>query len=205
MENTENTQSDTQDELKVDELEMLKSRARLMGVDFSNNIGIDTLKARIEAKMGEGDSAAVKEPNTPVQENALQSPNVKGVKCKTLRQHLYDENMKLVRIRVSCMDPKKANLPGEIFTVANEYLGTVRKFVPFGEDTDDGFHVPYCIYKMMDARKFLQISTRKDKVTKQLVVDSRYVREFSIEILPPLTQKELQRLAMEQSASGRIG
>ena len=211
MEHSENSQTEPNDDLAYDELEMLKKRARLIGVEFSNNIGLETLKERVAAKLGaeddtsnEGESSEEEESK----ENPLASATPakgKPAKKKTLRQHLHDQNMRLVRVRVSCMDPKKNDLPGEIFTVANEFLGTVRKFVPFGEATDDGYHIPYCIYKMMLARQFLQITTRKDKVTKQLVVNSRYVREFSIEILPEMTAEELRKLAMEQSATGRIG
>ena len=33
---------------KPDELQMLKSRARMMGITFSNNIGVDALRDKIE-------------------------------------------------------------------------------------------------------------------------------------------------------------
>ena len=211
MEHSENSQTEPNDDLAYDELEMLKKRARLIGVEFSNNIGLETLKERVAAKLGAEDDTS-NEGESSEEEESKENPLAsaapakgKSAKKKTLRQHLHDQNMRLVRVRVSCMDPKKNDLPGEIFTVANEFLGTVRKFVPFGEATDDGYHIPYCIYKMMQARQFLQITTRKDKVTKQLVVNSRYVREFSIEILPEMTAEELRKLAMEQSATGRIG
>jgi len=173
-----------------------------MGIEFSNNIGTETLRARIKAKL-DGET----KPEEPAVEdgeiNALTGEPV-NVPKKSLRQQIYEEQMKLVRIRITCMDPKKKDLPGEIFTIANEYLGTVRKFVPFGEVTDDGFHVPYCIYTMLEERRFLNIRTRKDKRTGVEHPETSWAREFAIEILPPLTPDELKRLAIAQAAAGSI-
>lgn len=36
---------------KPDELSMLKSRARMMGITFSNNISVETLKQKIQEKI----------------------------------------------------------------------------------------------------------------------------------------------------------
>lgn len=187
------------EELKVDELTMLKQRARMMGIEFSNNISLDTLKKRIADKM-EGTTEEVKS----VSINPLIGETEKPVRTMTLQQHLRNTQMKLVRLRITNMDPKKKDLHGEIVTVANEYLGTVKKFVPFGEVTDDGYHVPYCIYKSLDARKFLNIRTTKDRRTGQIKVESNWAKEFALEVLPQLTREELNRLATAQAAAGSL-
>ena len=205
-------QSNGSEELnQQDELEVLKARARLLGVEFSNNIGLDTLKERVAAKLADTpapteQTAATAQPNplTGATEDSPADAPAKPVKMLTLRQHLLNENMKLVRIKVTNMDPKKADLQGEFFTIANEHLGTITKFVPYGESTDEGYHVPYCIYKMLLSRKFLQVSSRKNKKNGQLDVSQQWVREFALEVLPDLTEKELRQLATEQAASGRI-
>src|SRR5690606_33228500 len=135
----------------------------------------------------------------------LQDPKNPAPPVETLRQKLVRENMKLVRLRIVNMDPKKKDLPGEIITIANEYLGTVRKYVPFGEVTDNGYHVPYCIYKELKARKFLNIRTYKDrKNNNQVHVEQNWAPEFALEVLPPLTKDELARLATAQAASGSL-
>ena len=183
-----------------DELSVLKQRATMMGIQFSNNIGLETLRKKIEDKMeGRAEADAAPQINPLAGETTAQP-----VKRKTLRQKLYDEQMKLVRIRVTNLDPKKKDLPGEILTVANEYLGTVRKFIPFGEVTDDGYHIPYCLYKMLDARKFLNIRTFKDRRTGTVRVESGYVKEFALEVLDPLTPAELAKLANAQKAAGSV-
>lgn len=242
------TQDNAQD---TSERGVLMQRARLMGIEFSNNIGTDTLKERIREKMASTPAEPAQAPKpleapkteapTPPVETVVvetpqpaqptpapapaqapasepevkaepdvakdeeQEPVTKKEKVKSLRQHLKETQMKLVRLRITNMDPKKADLPGEILTVANEYLGTVRVFVPFGEATDDGWHVPYCIYKMMEKRKFLQIRTIKDKRTGVNRPETNWVREFALEVLPPLTQDDLNKLANAQAAAGSVG
>ena len=220
--------SDTQnpltqpDELEIpDELTMLKQRATMMGITFSNNIGVDSLKKKIEDKMNDvpetseapaplvdpAPAAVTEKQDNPVEPTpvaALLAQAEEPVKKLSLRQYLLQEATKLVRIRISCMDTKKPDLLGEFFTVANEYIGTIRKYVPFGEQTDGGYHVPYCIYEMLKAREFLHIQTVTHPVTKAITTKTRYIKEFAIEVLPPLTPAELKQLAADQTASGRL-
>ena len=120
---------------------------------------------------------------------------------QALRDEIVAREMALVRVRIQNLDPKKANLPGEILTVANEYLGTVRKFIPYGEATDDGYHVPVCLLNQLKERTFVQIKTVKNKNGRGTVTQTADVREFAIEVLPPLTPDELAKLASAQAAA----
>lgn len=210
QENTEETV-----EQAPDELAMLKQRARMMGIEFSNNIGKETLRQKIQDKMDgkiEPTSQEREEAKAPeVKSNAAPPlldpalPKPVG-KVQTVREKVMAENMRLIRLRITNLDPKKKDLPGEIITVANEYLGTVRKYVPFGEVTEDGYHVPYCIYKYLKARKFLNIRTFKDRKNQnQIKVESNWAQEFALEVLPQLTEKELRQLATTQAAAGGLG
>lgn len=203
--NAENQPEGTNDinELSEEEqLKVLKKRADQIGVKYSNNIGLETLAERINNKLEGKEQKPEKEAPPP----PLVKPEDAGKPApKTLREKLVRENMKLVRIRITCLDPKKKEWPGEIITVANEYLGTVRKYVPFGEATEEGYHVPYCIYKYLKARKFLNIRTYKDRRNQnQIKVESNWVPEFAIEVLPQLTKEELAKLAAAQSAAGGL-
>lgn len=204
---TDQTQiNDNTQEQQLDEKAMLKQRARMMGISFSNNISVEALRAKIAAKMeGRSDQAEDQQEQPPAPPQ-LQDPSEPApTRPMTLREKLVKENMKLVRLRIVNLDPKKKDLPGEIFTVANEYLGTVRKFVPYGEKTDEGYHVPYCIYKMMKARKFLNIRTYKDRQNQnQIKIEQNWASEFALEVLPPLTREELARLGAAQLAAGGL-
>lgn len=180
------------------ELEVLKQRATLMNIKFSNNISVEKLREKIEAAQAK-DEPEVKEATV----NPLGEKQEAGVKKMTLGQKIRAEQTRLIRVRIQNLDPKKKDLPGEIITVANEYMGTVRKFVPFGEVTDNGYHIPYCIYEFLKERKFINITTRKGN-NGLPDIRATEAREFSIEVLPPLTEAELAQLAQAQIAAGSL-
>lgn len=179
----------------LSELDVLKSRARMMGIEFSNNIGVDTLRERInehlQAETLRDQGPDLEPEEEPATENKL-SP----------RQQMMAEQLRLVRVRITNMDPKKKDLHGEILTVANRMIGTVRKFVPFGAATENGYHIPFCIYNMMKEREFLYIRSFVDPQTRQLRQETKYVKEFAIEVLEPLTPAELRKLAISQMNAG---
>ena len=186
-------------EAPVDELTVLKQRARLLGVEFSNNIGLETLKERVRAKMEALEQ--VENPAVAVVVNPLAGETEVPVRQLSIREVLQRDEMKLVRVRITNLDPKKKDLLGEIFTVANEYLGTVSKYIPYGEVTDNGYHIPHCIFRQLESKRFLDIRTRKGQ-DGQIKVTQGWAREFSLDVLPPLTKDELDKLANAQAAAG---
>ena len=204
-ENDDQALSTGEGETAVDELALLKERAKQMGIPFSNNISLETLRKRISDKMegkdvpevnplaGDAEIAAIT--SAPAKLDAKQN-------ALALRKMMQREQMKLVRVRITNMDPKKKDLPGEIWTVSNEYLGNVRKMIPYGEQTDEGFHIPYCLFRLLQSKRFLHIRTVKDRVTGVERQDKQWVKEFSLDVLPDLTKEELARLAAAQAAAG---
>lgn len=191
-----------------DEKSLLLQRARMMGLKVSNNSSVETLRAKIAERL---EAERVEEPTSDEEETVEpraaspakpaaveETPAAKPLTPQQFRRQLIQEATKLVRLRIVNLDPKKKDLPGEIFTVANEFVGTIRKYVPFGEATDDGYHVPHCIYEMLKDRKFLHI--RVTKVNGREVIKTSWEREFALEVLPQLTEKELRQLAAAQAA-----
>ena len=195
----------TEGETAVDELTLLKERAKQMGISFSNNISVETLRKRISDKMEGKDEPEVNpltgDPEIAAITSAPQKLDAKQ-NALALRKLMQREQMKLVRVRITNMDPKKKDLPGEIWTVSNEYLGNVRKMIPYGEQTEDGFHIPYCLFRLLQNKRFLQIRTVRDRVTCQERQESQWVKEFSLDVLPDLTKEDLARLAAAQAAAG---
>ncbi|QXV74752.1 hypothetical protein PP749_gp079 [Rhizobium phage RHEph22] len=189
---------------EVNELDMLKSRAKLMGIPFSPNVkDPQVLKDKIAAKLAGDEEEIQKGPVSP----ELTSEITVSDKPKTIdeiRKEMLAENMKLLRVRITNMDPKKRNLPGEILSVGNDVMGVVRKFIPYGEVTDGGYHIPYILYKALIKRKFLDIKVSKNSKGQEQVTQ-RWVKEFAIDILPPLTTGEMAKLAAAQAAMGGVG
>jgi predicted glycosyltransferase len=102
------------------ELAMLKERADILGISYKGNIGADALRTKIAdaQKKAEIETSAVEAgPETAQQ----------------MRDRLQGEALALVRVKIHNLHPEKRDLPGEIITVANRYIGTVSKFIPFGE------------------------------------------------------------------------
>lgn len=148
------------------ELETLKHKADLMGINYSNNIGVDALRQKINATLED----------TKSKDNNESTSYVSEIERKAaLRKSQRLEMLKLVRIRVVCHNPTKSDLQGEIFTVSNKILGSVRKFVPFGDANEEGWHVPYIIYKEIVARKYIAITRKRvdgrDVVNKQVAAE----------------------------------
>lgn len=172
-----------------EELVLLKQRADLLGIKYSNNIGLETLRAKVNEKL----------------ENQNLDNQVHLDKV-ALRKKIQEEQMKLIRIRLNVLNPAKSAWRGEIFTIANSVLGTVKKFVPYDPKFyENGYHVPYCIYKMLQDKTYLNIKVTKDPRTGREVPHTSFAKEFGIEVLPALTREELAELAKEQAAGNRIG
>jgi hypothetical protein len=204
----------------LSELDVLKQRARFMNIPFSNNIRVETLRQKIQDRLDGKDDA--REPEAPAQPNALElgaatsdrSASDDPVATKPAvdnrpfeireREKQEREQMRLIRCRITNLDPKKKELPGEVYCVANEYVGTVRKFIPFGEATENGYHLPFILYENLRERKFLSITTKRDPRTKIESASERWVPEFAIEVLEPLTREELDQLAQAQIAAGSL-
>lgn len=182
-------------EVEFDELAALKARADMMGIKYHPSTGIDKLKAKIDLKLsGEKEAEAPK--------TATFS---KGKKPDFLTQKEYETlefkrrkmtAAKLVRVRVTCMNPAKKEWDGEIISVGSAKIGTFKKFVKF--NTEEGWHIPHIIFEYLKERKCSVFYTEKDHLG-QKVRKSKLVNEFNLEVLPPLTKDELKSLAQRQA------
>ena len=111
------------------------------------------------------------------------------------------EASELVRIRLTCMNPNKREWEGEIFSAGNSLVGTFTKYVPF--NVDDGWHVPQIILEMIRARQCQIFYTEKSRNGVN-VRKGKLIKEFNVEVLPPLTPAELHDLAQRQAMAKSI-
>lgn len=139
----------------------------------------------------------------PSPKPAPNSPEGKSAKQALAQKHLKKRNdsLKLVRVNITCMNPNKRQWKGELFSVGNRVIGTVKKFVMF--NTPEGFHVPAVLLNMIKAREcqiFVEVTLPNGKKTKK----GTLIPEFSIQELDALTEKELEDLSKRQALSGAI-
>ena len=178
-----------------DELTTLKERATLMGLKFHPSISLDKLREKVNAATDESD-----EPDVEVVSAKAVAPVIEET-MNQKRNRLKKEALALVRIRLTCMNPAKAEWEGEIFTIGNALIGSVKKFVPF--NADDGWHVPTVILQQLQERQCQVFVSAKDARGNN-VRRGKLIKEFAIEILPPLTKEELEELARRQAMSKAI-
>lgn len=183
-------------DLAAAELENLKARADLLGVTYHPNIGSEKLREKIAAKQAEEDvpalvsgEAAGKSEEKASTQCAEETPAAKRVRLKR-------EGLKLVRVRITCMNPFKKEWEGEIFTVSNNAVGTVKRYVPY--NVEDGWHVEHILLEQLKERKCQIFVSEKDSRGNK-VRKGKLIREFAIEVLDPLTDKELAELAQRQA------
>ena len=186
----------------VDELALLKQRADLMGITYHPNIGVEKLKAKIEEKKEavfsiQTEFAGEEAATIQAAQDAADGDIFTQGKKETIAQinmKKRQEALRLVRIRVTNMNPLKSNMRGEIYSVGNSQIGFVKKFVPF--NCDAGYHVPQIILTHMKEKKFM--THFEVKIGNKKIKKNKLVPELAIEILPPLTAEELQELKQRQ-------
>lgn len=105
---------------------------------------------------------------------------------------------KLVHCIVTCLDPQKSKLQGEIFSVRNAQTPEIKKMIPYGVPT----HVPQIILNVIKEKKF-QMFVRDDRSgMKDVSNKTKLVPAYNITILNPLTKDELEGIKKRQLAEG---
>lgn len=183
------------------ELELLRDRAKFMGLKFKKTDDVEALKTMINEKLDAPVAETTERPKATASVETADEPSKLPVaKPTSLRKELQRENLRLVRVRITNLDPKDDDLSAQLFTVDNEYLGTVSRVIPFGEATDNGTHIEYCLYKLLKGMKFLRIKTVGKGINAK--TEQAWVSKFAIEILDPLTSEELDALKASQLGRG---
>lgn len=193
---SEQTQDNDIQVTAEDELVALKARADMMGISYHPSIGLEKLREKVNAAVTstEPPAAEANEPTAAEMNTAVETENQRNKRLK-------DDAARLVRIRLTCMNPAKAEWPGEIISVGNAIVGSFSKFVPF--NADEGWHVPNMIYKALVDRQcqvFVTTTDNRGNKTRK----GKLIREFAIEVLPELTTEELHDLAQRQAMAGTI-
>jgi hypothetical protein len=189
--------SDETNDLTQDELTTLKARADLMGVTYHPSIGLEKLRAKVAEAIATGSKG--EEPETPKQAAPVAAPVAETENQRNNR--LQMEAMELIRIRLSCMNPAKKEWEGEIITVGNSVVGMVKKYIPF--NAEEGWHVPRIMLEALKERQcqvFVTLRTKNGVAIRK----GKLIKEFAIEVLPPLTQEELHDLAQRQAMAKSV-
>ena len=176
-------------ELMEAELAALKTRADQMGIKYHPSIGAEKLREKVQEAL---QGAASQEDNPTPKETNGESDSARKARKRR-------EASELIRVRITCMNPNKKEYEGEIFTVGNSLVGTMKKYVPFGVE----WHVPRIMLNMIKSRKCQVFQTSRDPRGNR-IKEGKLIKEFSIEELPPLCEKELKELARRQAMKSSV-
>lgn len=202
------------------ELEAARNQADRLGVKWTKNQKAETIQKNIktfqEEQAGEAGETKADKLDIGTQEysedTVFLDPETGLIDVSKLKQNrtkygrllyhpkvrmaLQKEANKLVRVKITCMNPAKKEWKGEIFSVTNSIIGTVKKFIPYNTEAADAYHVPQVLLNAMEQREYQAFSTVRVKGvdTKK----PRQVKEFAIEKLPPLSQQEIDAIAKKQ-------
>lgn len=161
------------------------NKAKELRIVFPQNITTEKLKTLISAKLHQ--LQATKSLENPL--GALQ----------------YQDMTALVRCRITMLNPAKKNWDGEIITVGNDNIPHISCYVPFNA-VDGIWHLPRIIFEVLKSKKYQHLveHTGNGRDPRKYGVDiakTKLLPEYLLEELEPLTEAELQELAMQQLAN----
>lgn len=185
-----------------DVLEQLKAEAKELGIQHHPSIGVAKLREKIQTHQARYAQPAEPAPApapapvaaAPAPVAAPVTPKVVELTDAQKRRDLLNRCRKLVRVRVTNMNPNKREWEGEIICAANAVVGSMKKYVPY----DVEWHVPQLILNVMESRQ-CQIFSTVTNERGMKVRQGKLVKEFNIEKLPPLSKGELDKLAQRQA------
>jgi len=173
-------------------LDTLKQRADMLGLKYHHKIGETKLAEQIAAHLADD----VPEEPQPARE----VPSAAVARSTQLAEKKKKAN-KLVRVRVTCMNPNKREWEGEIIACGNRYFGNIKKYIPF--DNAEGWHMPSILVDLLKSKK-CQIFVERRNERGEKYKQGRLIPEYNVEILPDLSREQLEELARKQALSHAI-
>jgi len=203
----------------METVEELRQAATDLGISFSGNTGAGTLRKKIEDFFAEepvidftkdeDKEDEIIRPTKPekrgnsiadlleMDENQIEDEQL-------LRQVVRAKALRLIRVRITNLDPNDAQIPGAIMTAMNNWCGKVSRYISYGDENEAGQHVEKILLDFMKEQKFVQYKEKKGGTFGIKTYDTKFVSKFAIEELPMLTPQELAELAAHQRASNAI-
>jgi hypothetical protein len=184
------------------DIDDVRAQADQLGVKYHHRAGAAKIQAAIDAYL---DAQSADDDSTDEEVKPSTKEKIVPMTSSEYRKKYSGERKKqagrLIRCKITCMNPNKREWAGEIISVGSSKLGTFKKFVPF-----DGreYHIPKIIFDALKERKYSSFYTVTDG-RGQKIRKARLVEEFNILELPPLTKAELADLAKKQAlADGQV-
>ena len=176
------------------DIEDVKAELTGRGIKVHHRASDHKLREALQDNVGE------KGAEVPV---AVEPSPVRPVKAtKKIEMTLEEKCLHLKRIVVVPNDPEMSGHSGLVFTVLCSGVNNgraIKKYVPF--NNEEGWHVPnVIIIQIADAemQKFKSVKAPNGDT----ILQPYQAKKFNVQVLPDLSQKEIDKLAASQSARG---
>ena len=198
---------DTEINAQPTKLDLMKEHASRLNITFHPNIKEEKLQIKIDEFLASAetlptvDTADEEAKAKKLNDDKLAKIDLteKGVLTETLKENQIRrrrEAQRLVRVRIACMNPNKKDWTGEILTVSNNLVGSLKKYIPF--NNDEGWHIPYMMFLHLKERE-CQIFIKEKARNGMMIAKGKLIKEFNVELMEPLTSEELKALATRQA------
>ena len=168
--------------------------------------GIKVHHKNSEKKLRDTLQADVDKNDTKVPVEAKSSPvepaKAKKKPEKKVAMTLEEKCMHLKRIIVTPNDPEMSGHAGQIFTVVVSAVNNgkaIKKYVPF--NNEEGWHVPNVLVNQIanaEMQKFKSVKAHNGET----ILQPYNAKKYNVQVLPDLTQKEIDKLAAAQASRG---
>lgn len=165
-----------------------KQQADVLGLNYPHNIKTEKLKEIVGRK--------------------LQAMRQQAKSTSAIAAEQFQDMRALVRIQIHVLNPAKQNWTGEIFTVGNDAIPHMTRFIPFNA-VNGIWHVERMFVEMLKNRKYQAMtehsgSQRDPRYYGVNYHNNKLLPEFNIIEFPPLTEEELSELGANQAINGSI-
>ena len=180
------------------DIEDVKAELTGRGIKVHHKNSEKKLREMLQADVDKNDAEVPVE----VESSPVEPAKVKKKSEKTTTMTLEQKCMHLKRIIVTPNDPEMSGHSGQIFTVIVSAVNNgkaIKKYVPF--NNEEGWHVPNIIVNQIanaEMQKFKSVKTHNGET----VLQPYQAKKYNVQVLPDLSQKEIDKLAASQTARG---
>ena len=180
------------------DIEDVKAELTGRGIKVHHKNSEKKLRETLQADVDKNDAKVPVE----VESSPVEPVKVKKRPEKKTTMTLEQKCMHLKRIVVVPNDPEMSGHAGQIFTAIVSAVNNgkaIKKYVPF--NNEEGWHVPNVIVNQIANAEMQKFRSAKAP-NGDTVLQPYQAKKYNVQVLPDLTQKEIDKLAASQSARG---
>ena len=164
------------------ERDLLKEKADLLGIEYAGNISTDKLRELVNK---------ANEPLEDKKEDKASNTNNEPVDDLV---KIRLELTKKIRVLVTCNDPLMKDYDTTpYYSFSNSAITLPSITIPLGVE----WHIPNAYVGMLEAMECKLPVKSKDEKGRPITI-RRTIKKYNVNILPPLTEKELEELKQAQ-------